>query len=838
MLPVPAAARQRRRRWLEEDAEPPADLRLALPGVATWIGCLIGLLTGASAWIVVALVVVLAGVVLAVGRSRPESAAVRAGRPGRGCRVSRSVGSLALRASRRTRELCAAGRWGVLAAAVCCAAAVSISALMTAADRADRLVVAAQARAWATLDVEIDGIPEPESGGFRAPDDSAGGRAAELGWRVHGTVVDAGVAGARWTAATPVTVHGTGSEWGSVTPGAVVAVSGRLSSSDRVGVWGVQVRSRSPPIVRDAAPWWQAAAQGVRERLSDTASGLDGDAAGLLPGLVVGDTSGISAQLDRDAKATGIAHLLAVSGSHFAIVCGAVVIALRRAGPRWAAAGGGLTLIALVVLVGAQPSVVRAAVMGAITLVALLSGRSRTCLPALAACVIGLLLHDPTLAVSVGFALSVLATGGLVLLAPAWSTALQRRGFPRGWADVLAIPLAAQLVTTPVIVAISGAVPVFGVLANLLVAPVVAVALILGVGCAAVGPWWPGAATALARAAAVPLEWIAWVAHRVAAWPGAVLAWPSTSLGIGVLVIVLVAGLVLLRQRRFRLALVAAAAGVSVVLVPAGAVVPGWPPPGWVFAACEVGQGDALVVATGEPGAAMVVDTGPDPGLVDRCLDRLGVATVPLLVLTHLHADHVDGLAGALDGRAVGAVLVGPGRAPRYAWDEVRRLAGAAAAPVVQWPPGTTWRSGGLGVRVLGPERSFVGTESDPNNDSVVLTAEIDGVRILLTGDIEPEAQRALLGAGVDLDADVLKVPHHGSANTLPEFLEAVSPRVAVIGVGTDNGYGHPNPRLLQTLSRIGVAEVLRTDLDGDVAVAKTDDGLAAAERGPAPHPS
>ena len=87
-----------------------------------------------------------------------------------------------------------------------------------------------------------------------------------------------------------------------------------------------------------------------------------------------------------------------------------------------------------------------------------------------------------------------------------------------------------------------------------------------------------------------------------------------------------------------------------------------------------------------------------------------------------------------------------------------------------------------------------------------MLLAEVDGIRILLTGDIEPEAQRALLGTGADLAADVLKVPHHGSANTLPQFLAAASPRVAVIGVGADNGYGHPNPRLLQALSRAGVA--------------------------------
>jgi competence protein ComEC len=295
-----------------------------------------------------------------------------------------------------------------------------------------------------------------------------------------------------------------------------------------------------------------------------------------------------------------------------------------------------------------------------------------------------------------------------------------------------------------------------------------------------------------------------------------------------------VAGLLVLRRRRARAALAAAVAGVLLVLVPAQVAAVGWPVAGWLLTACEVGQGDGMVLSTGEAGSAVVVDTGPDPGLMDACLDRLGVSTIPLLVLTHLHADHVDGLTGAIAGRSVGAIGVGPDREPAAAWRDVQVTAMSRRIPVVGLPPGTRWASGNLALTVLAPSHAFHGTDSDPNNDSVVMMAVDRGVRILMTGDIEQPAQRELLASGADLHADVLKQPHHGSAKILPEFLAAVRPRVAVIGVGADNDYGQPAPAALQADATAGVVTVIRTDTEGDVQVALTPEGLATAVRGAA----
>lgn len=770
------------------------DLRLVPAGAAAWLGAATMLV---SAWASLWAAAVVGGAAAIVCRRRPTL------------------------------------RPGAIAFVACLLAAMTVTALRVHERDTDPLGEAAAHGSWAALGVWVSGYPILMDGGFKVLDAAPGNNAKNVRWRVDVVARDATVAGRRWASDSRLTVYGQGGGWSSVVPGQGLSLSGRLSQQPRGPIPVLVLHARSPPDVTSGAPWWYRAASTMRRELAISAADLEGDVRGLLAGLVVGDTSGISDGLDADAKATGIAHLLAVSGSHFAILCGFVVIVLRRAGPRLAAIGGAVTMVGLVVLVGPQPSVLRAAVMGGIGLLAILSGRTRTAVPALATAVIVLLLIEPALAVSAGFGLSVLATAGLILLAPVWSEALQRRGTPRGWADLIAIPIAAQIVTMPVIVLISGTISVVGVLANLVVAPVVAPALVLGVLCALAGPWWPAFAGAFADAAAPLLGWIATVAHWFALWPNATVPWPATPAGALGLIVMTVALLTLLRGRRFRAAFAAAAAGMVLVLVPVQFVTPGWPAAGWLLTACEVGQGDAMVLSTGQQGTAVVVDAGPDPGLVDSCLHRLDVEVIPLIVLTHLHADHVDGLEGVLQGRQVGAIALGPGREPPGSWERVHAQAERHGVPIIEVTPGARWSDGALTMTVLGPEKEFRGTDSDPNNDSVVVMAEHAGERILMTGDIEREAQQALLAAGVDLRADVLKVPHHGSSKLLDSFVQAVSADVAVIGVGVGNDYGQPSGRALDALTRAGVGSVLRTDTDGDVSVGTRDGTVTSARRGP-----
>jgi len=254
------------------------------------------------------------------------------------------------------------------------------------------------------------------------------------------------------------------------------------------------------------------------------------------------------------------------------------------------------------------------------------------------------------------------------------------------------------------------------------------------------------------------------------------------------------------------------------VLVPLPS--PGWPPHGWVLAVCDVGQGDALVVNAGS-GRAVVVDAGPEAALVDRCLDRLDVEVVPLVVLTHFHADHVAGLSGVYDGRRVGEVDVTWLAEPAARVEAVGRATGGRTRVPGY---GEVRTIGQATLQVLGPVPGVThhGDAADegsgPNNASVVLLAQVRGVTMLLTGDVEPEAQAVLARSLPGLRVDVLKIPHHGSRYQDLEFLTSLQARVAVASVGEGNDYGHPAEETLDPLADAG-AEVHRTDREGDVVV-------------------
>lgn len=607
--------------------------------------------------------------------------------------------------------------------------------------------------------------------------------------------------------------------WRELLPGQRVRVDGVLQPSLDAGENSVTLSVQTAPQLLGRPPWWQRAAGAMRTDLRRACAGLPASVRGLLPGLVDGDVSQLDPVLKQRFRMAGLTHLVAVSGTNCSILTGVVLLVLGRLRVRrWICAlAGAAVVVAFVVVARPSPSVLRAALMAVIALAALASGRPKQAVPALGAAVLGLLLWDPQLAGDAGFVMSVLATAAIVLVAPSWARALRVHHVPAGLAEAIAVAAAAHLVTAPVIAAIAGRVSLVAIPANVAAEPVVAACTVLGFLAAVVAPAWLGLGASLAWLAGWPTRWLVWVGEWFGGLHGATVPWPGGLRGALALLLVTAVVVALARRAGARRMLAAAAVTALIVQFPVRSLASGWPPSGWVFAACDVGQGDALVLDAG-PHTAVEVDAGPDPVPVDRCLRDLGITEIPLLVFSHYHLDHVGGIDGVLHGRRVGRVIAGPLPEPASGVALVRAALAPRGLAITSPAPGTSFDVGAVHLDVLGPAAAMHGTRSDPNNSSLVLRATVGGVRILLTGDVEIEEQQRLLDSGVDLRADVLKVPHHGSAYSDPDFLAAVHAAVAVISVGAHNDYGQPSPRLLTALARLGVPTE-RTDRDGDVAV-------------------
>jgi len=641
--------------------------------------------------------------------------------------------------------------------------------------------------------------------------------------------------GQRSKTSTPVMVFGD-KTWATVRWRETVRVSGRFDVADPgddvVAVFnpsGAPESVGEPGLIADVA-------EHVRSGLREAVSGLPVDARGLLPGLVIGDTSRTPQSLTAAMLTTGMTHLSAVSGSNVAVVLAAAMGLCRVTGVRrrWRPLVALLVLAGFVILARPEPSVLRAAVMGVIGLLGLSASRRRMGIPALSGAVLILLCIDPWLSRSFGFALSTLATLGLLLFARPWGQWFARflPSRLKGLGVAIAIPVAAQAMCGPVVVLLQGSVTVIGVVANLVAAPLVAPATVLGVSVALVAPISHPLAVILGWLAALPTLGIAWVARACADVPMGTLPWPDGAFGAFLLAFLsiglLFMGPWLMATIRDHPYAVAALALLTLASAwPTSGLA--WPSPNWRMVACDVGQGDGFVLASG-PGHAVVVDAGPDPKVIDGCLTRLNVDVVDAVVLTHFHADHVDGLPGVLHGRIVRQILTSPVPDPSFQVREVQGWAATAGIPVQPLYPGDELRWGSVQAAVLWPAR-VIHEGSVPNNASVVMSVDVSGLRVLMLGDVETGAAHQVLlalrrdpsyeaGAGYD----VLKVAHHGSRLQDPTLLAEVRAPVALISVGADNTYGHPAPGTVDLLKANG-SQVFRTDQRGDIAVSRSTDG-------------
>ncbi|HUP98979.1 MAG TPA: ComEC/Rec2 family competence protein [Aeromicrobium sp.] len=678
------------------------------------------------------------------------------------------------------------GRWRPMAVPLVCVGAIAAGcAWRLAALEHSPLRELAEERSVVVADAVVSSEPKRFS--------HFGSGSALVGLRVRRvTGEDAGTVGGSLPVLAVLRDAGRG-----LTVGDRVVASGRLrpsTESDVVAVLDVRQYAAGD------SPWWWSAANRVRAGVRHGVRHASPDARALVPALVDGEDDALGERVTEEFRRAGLTHLLAVSGTNLTIVLTLALAVARTAGVgRRRLIGVGLLAVAgFVLLARPEPSVLRAAAMGSVGLVAIAVGGPGG-LRALSSAVLALLFIDPWLARSPGFILSVCATAG-ILVGVSPLAARLARWMPRWCALAISVPVSAQAACLPAIVALSGQVSIVAVAANIVAAPLVAPATVAGLGAGLVDLVHPGLAVLPGTIAGWCANGIVAVARVAADLAGAAVPWRGPWWLL--LISVPVAYLTLWRIANRPTIVVGLALGLSVGMARPPQV--GWPPDGWLMVSCDVGQGDATVVNAG-PSSAILVDAGPDPLTVDGCLRRLGVHHLPLAVITHAHADHVVGWPGAVRGRDTGAVLHGPSGGPGRPVVAGERFRVGAISVDVLWPP-------------VGASRPDADDGTAMNDSSVVLRVHSHGMWMLLAGDVEPEAQSAIVASGVPLRSAVLKFPHHGSGAQSPEFLRAVGAGVATISVGADNDYGHPAPSALQMLRQVHT-EWHRTDLEGDIAI-------------------
>ena len=582
-------------------------------------------------------------------------------------------------------------------------------------------------------------------------------------------------------------------------------------------------------VVLEASSWREVGRRGgiagLGDRLRDrieaaVGRGTDGIRRGIVLGVVLGEDEGLPADAQDDFRASGLYHLLAVSGQNVAFLAGGIyglgwLLRLSRVARELSIVA---VITAYVLAVGWQPSVVRAGVAGALASLAWLVARPADRWHFLALGALVLMAWMPTAFLEPGFQLSFAAVGAIFVAVPRLRRRLDGYPIPAAVSDALAVALACSVVTSPIVLVHFGEAPVYTVLAN--VVAFAAAPLVLGFGllAAVVDPVSPSAAAGLASLAGWAAAWLELVARVVADLPSAQIGTRS------ILVVAICGGCaaVALREVRRRIAasyrvpVALAAGGLAVVLLA------GWitraepvrePPAGLRVTFLDVGQGDAVLLET--PSARLLVDQGPPEGDAARQLEQMGIGSLTALVMTHPQRDHVGGAPDVIRRLDVGQILEPDLEATGPEHEEALRVARSRGVTSGVVRAGSTYRAGGLRLRALWPVDAGT-TIEDPNRNAVVLIASYGTTDVYLPADAESDVTAHLALPPVE----ILKVAHHGSEDRgLAGELRELRPRIAVISCGRDNEYGHPRAETLAALEGSPGLSVYRTDEDGRVVV-------------------
>ena len=562
----------------------------------------------------------------------------------------------------------------------------------------------------------------------------------------------------------------------------------------------------------------------LRNRFTDSTKFMNKESAGLLPGLILGDTRNQSKKLKSDMQISGLTHLTAVSGGNIAILLLAILWVSKKMHLKLRTLFiiNLIFLIQFIFLVRAEPSVIRAGLMGLVTLLAVLRGTRRHGINALSIAICISLLLDPFLSNSWGFCLSVFATGGLLILTnPIINFAFSK--FPylnEKFIAAIAVALSAQISTLGLVVGFTGQISIWSVIANLLVAPVIPFITVLGYLALVIVNLNLEISSIINFISGFFTNWIIIIAHFFASQNLNQIQIQKGFISfLSVNLIMIIIYFYLIKSKTYFFLKICGSitlvSFMSLFIIGKFFKVSDWPISNAQFVMCDVGQGDGLVVKDSKNNV-IVVDVGPDGNLMTNCLKKLKVSKIDVLILTHFHIDHVNGLEEIYSNFPINHVYTTWVNEPEEESLQVQNILGKNRIKFLI--SGGSFKIGDISIKCLWPMRKKMLIESIANNSSVVVIASIGNASALLTGDVEPPAQKEIRTKWINPNVDLIKIPHHGSKFQDQLFPKWSGARLALISVGDKNTYGHPSKETIKLYENSGI-KVIDSATSGSVSI-------------------
>lgn len=558
---------------------------------------------------------------------------------------------------------------------------------------------------------------------------------------------------------------------------------------------------------------------------------------GILLGMMIGDTSYISEEIKLAFQNSGITHLLAVSGSNVTYVILVTKFLFQKIVGKSFSNGITIFMIILFVLIsGASPSVVRAGLMAILLILSEILARAPNIYSTVATTAFIILLFNPFILCDVGFILSFGGTLGILFFNQVIQEKINQT-FPslidkpilKSFVDMLSVTLAAQIFLVPIMCFYFNQISFISIITNLIVGPFTGIITVLGITMYFLGNIYFPIAQILSYSMYYLISFLIFISNLCSNVPyGNILVSTPSILEIILYYFVLYQVFSKKENRSKKhtayikiLIILLSIIEAFVLILPASDL---------KLNMIDVGQGDSILIQTIH-GKNILVDGGGsensdyDVGekvLVPYLLDQTN-GVIDCMIISHFHEDHVEGCISVLEKLKVKQIIIGIQPKMTNLYQEVLKIAKEKQIPIITLVTGDCFSIDGLVIEVLYPNKNLEILE-DLNNNSVVLKMTYGEVSILISGDIEKEAEEKILDKNIDVD--ILKVAHHGSkTSSINEFLERVRPKLALISVGEDNKFGHPNDEVLKRLEDKNI-KIFRTDEMGEIILKINKNGI------------